>query len=70
MSKFFNSPAGSWLKAAIVAILSGILIKLQEGTDIWTIASLKELATIASVSVIPVIINYLNPQDTRYGKGN
>ncbi len=70
MAKFFNSPAGSWLKAAIVAVLSGILIKLQEGTDIWTVASLKELATIATVSVIPVIINYLNPQDTRYGKSN
>lgn len=70
MAKFLNSPAGSWLKAAIVAILSGVLIKLQEGTDIWTVASIKELATIATVSVIPVIINYLNPQDTRYGKGN
>jgi hypothetical protein len=70
MANFFNSPAGSWLKAAIVAILSGVLIKLQEGADLWNAASLKELLTIAAVSVIPVIINYLNPQDTRYGKGN
>jgi hypothetical protein len=68
MGKFFNSPAGSWVKAALVAVLSGILIKIQEGVDIWQVSSLKELGTIAVVAVIPVVINYLNPQDTRYGK--
>jgi hypothetical protein len=70
MSKFLNSPAGSWLKAAIVAVLSAVLVKIQEGHDIWSANTWKELATIAVVSVIPVVINIMNPQDTRYGKGS
>lgn len=67
MLKFLNSPTGSWFKAALVAILSSIASKLRAGVNIFSKDNLNELLIIAILSIIPVIINYLNPEDTRYG---
>jgi hypothetical protein len=35
--------------------------------DIFSV-SLKECLSAGAISILPIIINYLNPHDTRYGK--
>jgi hypothetical protein len=66
--KFLNTIAGSWLKIFFVAIL----IKFMDmGADIFALNldSLKAFVQAGVVACIPVIINFLNPHDTRYGAG-
>jgi hypothetical protein len=61
--KFLNSIYGSYVKVFLSAILTMILAK----GDIYSI-TLKECISAGVISIIPIIINYLNPNDTRYGK--
>lgn len=61
--KFLNSIYGSWLKVAITAILTMIIAK----GNIYEV-TLEEVISAAVVSVLPIIINWLNPHDPRYGK--
>lgn len=60
--KFLNSIYGSWLKVAITAILTMIITK----GNIYEV-TIAECISAAVISFLPVIINYLNPHDTRYG---
>lgn len=60
--KFLNSIYGSWLKVALTAILTMIIAK----GNIYEV-TLEEVISAAVVSVLPIIINYLNPHDPRYG---
>lgn len=61
--KFLNSIYGSWLKVALTAILTMIITK----GNIYEV-TLEECISAAVISILPIIINYLNPHDTRYGK--
>jgi hypothetical protein len=61
--KFLNSIYGSWLKVALTAILTMIIAK----GNIYEV-TLAECGSAAVISILPIIINYLNPHDTRYGK--
>ena len=61
--KFLNSIYGSWLKVFVSAILTMIVIK----GDIYLI-TLKDCLNAGIISILPIIINYLNPHDKRYGK--
>ena len=61
--KFLNSIYGSWLKIFLSAILTMVIAK----GDIYMV-TLKECISAGIISVLPIIINYLNPHDTRYGK--
>jgi hypothetical protein len=61
--KFLNSIYGSYVKVFLSAILTMILAK----GDIYSI-TLQECISAGVISIIPIIINYLNPNDTRYGK--
>ena len=61
--KFLNTIYGSWLKVAVVAILT---MAISKG-DIYSI-TLKDCLNSAVISILPIIINYLNPHDKRYGK--
>jgi len=61
--KFLNSIYGSYIKVFLSAILTMILAK----GDIYSV-TLKECISAGVISIIPIIINYLNPNDTRYGK--
>lgn len=63
MMKFLNSMYGSWIKIFLAAILTMIINK----GDIYLI-SLKDCINAGIISILPIIINYLNPHDTRYGK--
>jgi uncharacterized membrane protein len=73
MKKHFlaNTPAGSWVKVFISAVLLQFMNGLIEGHRLftWDKAMLEKLATAGLVALIPVIINFLNPNDTRYGVG-
>jgi len=61
--KFLNSIYGSYLKVFLSAILTMILAK----GDIYSV-TLKECISAGVISILPIVINYLNPNDTRYGK--
>jgi hypothetical protein len=61
--KFLNSIYGSWIKVFLSAVLSMIVMK----GDIYLV-TLKDCANAGIISILPIIINYLNPNDKRYGK--
>lgn len=66
--EFLNTPLGSFLKVFVIAVLVQFM---NEGSDIFSLdkASIQGLINAGIVAVIPVIINALNPTDTRYGRG-
>jgi hypothetical protein len=66
MNKFFNTMLGSWVKVFITVVLAQYMAM---GISIFDldIESIKCLLSSGVASLIPVIINYLNPNDPRYG---
>lgn len=69
MKKFLNTPFGSFTKVFLAAVLTTYLILLSNGNKLftWNKDMLEHLLTAGLVSAIPVIINWINPNDTRYG---
>jgi hypothetical protein len=63
MMKFLNSVYGSWIKIFISAVITMIISK----GNIYLI-TLEECISAGVISILPIIVNYLNPHDTRYGK--
>lgn len=61
--KFLNSIYGSWVKIFLSAILTMVIAK----GDIYLV-TIKECISAGIISILPIIINYLNPHDKRYGK--
>jgi hypothetical protein len=61
--KFLNSIYGSWVKVFVSAVLTMIVIK----GDIYLI-TWKDCLNAGIISILPIIINFLNPLDKRYGK--
>ena len=64
-----NTPLGTALKTFVAVLLSGVVGSWATDGAIscdkwqtWVIA--------ACVSALPVIVNYLNPADGRYGNGS
>ena len=68
--KELNTIYASWLKVFISSVFGAYLIMLQEGTNLfsWDLEMVEKLLTAGVVSTLPIIINWLNPADTRYGK--
>ena len=60
--KFLNSVYGSWLKLVITAILTMVITK----GNIYEV-TIEECISAAVISILPIIINWLNPHDPRYG---
>jgi hypothetical protein len=60
--KFLNTIYGSWLKLVLTAILTMIISK----GNIYEV-TLEECISAAVISILPIIINFLNPHDPRYG---
>ena len=58
-----SSPTASFLKITLAAALGAL------GSYLAT-AEIHPLAVALSAAVIPVVINALNPLDSRYGKGS
>lgn len=68
MKKLLATPFGSFLKAFVVAILTIMMANYTDNKAVcndW--ACWKTLLIAAAFSVVPVIINYLNPKYTQYG---
>jgi len=63
MMKFFNTIYGSWVKVFLSAVLTMIIAK----GNIYLI-TLEECFSAGIISILPIVINYLNPNDNRYGK--
>ena len=57
-----TSPVASFLKITMGAALGGLLSWLLT-------ADIAPLWVAIGSAVIPILINYLNPDDTRYGRG-
>ena len=55
----------SWLKVFLSSTLTLVVV----AGDIWHL-DFKQLLSASRVSTVPVIINLMNPIDTRYGKGS
>ena len=55
----------SWLKVFLSSTLTLVVV----AGDIWHL-DFKQLLSASIISTLPVIINFLNPNDTRYGKGS
>ena len=66
MSNFLNTAFAGWLKVFVATILSLILVNMSNGIDIFSM-DWKSIVSGAVASLLPVIINWLNPNDPRYG---
>lgn len=68
--KHLNSIYASWFKVFVSAILGAYLVELQDGQNLfdWSFDMVESLLTVGVVSLLPIIINWLNPADDRYGK--
>lgn len=67
MGKFLAGPVGSWLRVWLATALTAVLADLAtDGVALdWTAYAIAGL-----VAVLPVIIAWLNPSDTRFGTGS
>jgi len=67
-----KSPVASWIKVFVSAVIAQYLISLIEGYSLfsWDKVMLEKLLTAGAVAVLPVIINFINKKDTRYGLGS
>ena len=65
-----NTIYASWIKVFISAVLGAYLIELQNATNLfsWNLKMVESLLTVGVASTLPIIINWLNPSDTRYGR--
>lgn len=67
MSKQMKAMLKSWLNVFIAAVITALIVVLGDGNisveDLWYVL------VAGLVAVLPVIKNYFDPGDTRYGKG-
>jgi len=61
--KFLNTIYGSYIKVFITAVLTMVISK----GDIFAI-TLNEVISAGAIAILPIIVNWLNPHDIRYGK--
>lgn len=64
-----SSPLGTALKTFIAVVLSGAVADWATDGAI-SLANWQTWVIAACVSALPVIINWLNPEYTSYGKGS
>lgn len=57
------SPLATALKVAVAAVLGWTLVNL-DGLNVPPVVA------VALVAAIPVLINWINPADSRYGRGS
>jgi hypothetical protein len=68
MSKQMKAMLTSWMNVFVAAVITALIVVLGDGevsvNDLWYVL----LA--GAVAVLPVIKNYFDKTDTRYGKGS
>ena len=67
MGNFLNSAFGSYIKSFLAVLLTLVLTQMSSGLSVLNL-DWGMVLNGAVVSVLPVLINILNPKDTRYGK--
>ena len=67
MGNFFNTAFGSYIKAFLAVFLTLVLTQMASGLSVLNL-DWGMVLNGALVSFLPVVINLLNPKDTRYGK--
>ena len=67
MSKQMKAMLTSWMNVFVAAAITALIVALGDGelsvNDLWYVL----LA--GAVAVLPVVKNYFDKDDTRYGKG-
>lgn len=66
MGNLFNSAFGTYLKSFLAIFLTLVLTQVSSGQSVLSL-DWGVVLNGALVSILPVIINALNPKDTRYG---
>ena len=64
---FAASPIASWLRV-FVAIVLGQIITEWTKTGTFTFSNWQQWLMAGVVALIPMVIRWLNPQDTAFGK--
>ena len=67
MGNFLNSAFGSYIKSFLAVLLTLVLTQMSSGLSVLNL-DWGMVLNGAVVSFLPVLINILNPKDTRYGK--
>lgn len=68
MSQETKAMLKSWLNVFVAAVITALIVVLGDGNvsveDLWYVL------VAGAVAVLPVIKNYFDPKDTRYGRGS
>ena len=66
---FLNTVIGSWMKVFLTAVMIQMMNNLREGMTIasWNRDTFWDFTSAGLFALLPVIINFFNPNDTRYG---
>ncbi len=67
MSEQKKAMLKSWLNVFVASLITALIVVLGDGTV--TVEDLWYVLVSAAVAVLPVIKNYFDPNDPRYGKG-
>ena len=70
ISKLMASPFGSFIKAFAVAFLSLLAARQKDGALCFDVNCIKDLLLASTFAIIPVIINWINPEYKGYGEGS
>ena len=68
MSQETKAILRSWLNVFVASLITALIVVLGDGTI--TVEDLWYVLVSAAVAVLPVIRNYFDPNDHRYGKGS
>lgn len=66
MSEQTKAMLNSWFNAFMTALIAALIVVLGDGELSWD--DLKYVGISAVIAVLPVIKNYFNKNDPRYGK--
>lgn len=68
MSQETKAMLKSWLNVFAAAVITALIVVIGDGNvsveDLWYVL------VAGAVAVLPVIKNYFDPKDTRYGRGS
>ena len=68
MSQETKAMLKSWLNVFVAAVITALIVVLGDGNvsveDLWYVL------VAGAVAVLPVMKNYFDPSDTRYGRGS
>lgn len=68
MSEQTKAMLMSWLNVFVASLITALIVVLGDGEV--TVDDLKYVAVSAVVAVLPVIKNYFDKNDPRYGRGS